>query len=109
MQKVKQSLIYIFLILYSVISIYPLMWMFFTSLKNNEEIFVTNPFGIPLALQFRNYTKAVTTFNIPVFFKNSVIISILTIVLTMAFVILFSYATARMKWKGSTAVRFYIS
>ena len=37
----------IFLYFYAVISLYPIVWMFFYSFKNNSEIFVTNPFGFP--------------------------------------------------------------
>ena len=36
-----------FFYFYAVISLYPIVWMFFYSFKNNSEIFVTNPFGFP--------------------------------------------------------------
>lgn len=31
--------------IYALLSLYPLVWMLFYSLKDNNEIFVTNPFG----------------------------------------------------------------
>ena len=34
---------------YAIISLYPLIWMIFYSLKSNEEIFVFNPFGPPIS------------------------------------------------------------
>ena len=53
-------LVYIVMIVYAVICLYPVIWMGFYSLKNNEEIFVTNPFGPPIVPQWSNYVKAVT-------------------------------------------------
>jgi len=38
---------HLFLLIYVALSIYPIIWMMFYSFKNNEEIFVTNPFGFP--------------------------------------------------------------
>ena len=48
----------IFLWLYAVVSLYPLLWMFFYSFKSNEEIFVTNPYGPPMSWKFQNYVNA---------------------------------------------------
>ena len=47
----------IFLWLYAVVSLYPLLWMIFYSFKSNEEIFVTNPYGLPLDNRMP-YTKS---------------------------------------------------
>ncbi len=54
-----------FFYFYAVISLYPIVWMFFYSFKNNSEIFVTNPFGFPKIFHWENYVKAWTTFNVP--------------------------------------------
>jgi raffinose/stachyose/melibiose transport system permease protein len=62
-----------------VLSLYPLIWLFLYSFKDNEEIFVTNPFGIPFEWHFDNYVEAVTRFNILVYFKNSMVVSVVTI------------------------------
>ena len=61
---------------YAIISLYPLLWMIFYSFKSNEEIFVTNPFGFPLKWQLSNYVNAWTQYDVPLYFRNSVIVGI---------------------------------
>ena len=46
-RMVGKGLVYMVLITYAAISLYPLIWLLLYSFKNNEEIFVTNPFGLP--------------------------------------------------------------
>lgn len=58
---------------FSIVCIYPLIYLVFYSLKTNEEIFYVNSFGIPTDPQFQNYVNAVKAFNIVGYFKNSII------------------------------------
>ncbi|MGO4184969.1 carbohydrate ABC transporter permease [Paenibacillus sp. TAF43_2] len=104
----SQPLFQLFLWLYALVSVYPLIWMLFYSLKDNNEIFVTNPFGFPTKLRFENYVSALTEFNVPRYFMNSVLVSVVTVVGTIALAVMFAYAVARMRFKGKTAVQMYI-
>ncbi|QHT64058.1 carbohydrate ABC transporter permease [Paenibacillus lycopersici] len=79
------------------------------SLKDNNEIFVTNPFGLPMHLRFENYKTAWKSFNVPQYFMNSVIVSVVTVVFSLTFAVLFAYAVARMKWRLSGAARIYMT
>lgn len=99
----------IFLWSYGIFSLYPLIWMLFYSLKNNDEIFVTNPFGPPTTLRFENYVEAISQYNVPMYFINSLIVSTITVVITIIVALMFSYATARMRWKLSGVARIYVS
>ncbi|MCD9023538.1 carbohydrate ABC transporter permease [Cohnella silvisoli] len=85
--------------LYCIISIYPLVYMLFFSLKSNEEILYQNPFGIPHVFHFDNYSRAVKAFNILLFFKNSVIVSFASLIGIILFSITFAYAASRMEWR----------
>ncbi|QCT02111.1 sugar ABC transporter permease [Paenibacillus algicola] len=104
----KQPLLQIFLWLYALISLYPLIWMVFYSFKDNNEIFVTNPFGFPRTLRFENYVSAMTEFNVPRYFLNSVWVSVITVIGTIAVALLFAYAVARMRFRGKTLAQMYI-
>jgi raffinose/stachyose/melibiose transport system permease protein len=104
-----KALFHLFLWGYAFISLYPLIWMLFYSFKNNDEIFVSNPFGFPTTLRFENYVKAWTQYDVPQYFINSVIVAIGTVVITISFALLFSYATSRMRWKGKEIVRIYVA
>src|SRR5690606_29432960 len=106
-KMIMKSIIYLFTALFSLTSLYPLIWMTFNSLKNNDEIFSTNVFGFPTHFRVENYINAITQFNIFMFFKNSAIVAIITVFFTILLAVMFSYATARMKWKLSGIARTY--
>ena len=90
-------LVYIVMIVYAVICLYPVIWMGFYSLKNNEEIFVTNPFGPPIVPQWSNYVKAVTQFDIPLYFRNSIVVSLAAMFFGILFCLTFTYVVARVR------------
>lgn len=107
-KKITLTLIYIFLTLYTFISIYPLVWMVFYSFKNNDEIFVKNPFGFPTTFRIENYINAWHNYNIPLYFLNSTIVALATVFITVTLSLMFSYATARMKWRFANAAKIYV-
>lgn len=109
MNKVSSIIFKVFLWIYAFISLYPLLWMLFYSFKNNEEIFVSNPFGFPKVLRIENYIKAWTQYDVPRYFGNSFIVGVFTVILTITIALLFSYATSRMRWKGQKLARIYLS
>lgn len=104
----KNPLLGILLWVYAGLSVYPLLWMVFYSLKNNNEIFVTNPFGFPTHLRFENYVDAWSRFNVPVYFRNSLLVAAATVVGTIVLSVTFSYAVARMQWRWKEAARIYV-
>lgn len=91
--------------IYALICFYPILWMIFYSFKDNEEIFVTNPFGPPIAIRWENYVRAVSEFNIAIYFKNSVIVSVISLCLGVFFSLIFTYAVARMPNRLSKTMR----
>lgn len=109
LSKVLRILIYLFLGVYAICSIYPLFWMGFNSLKNNEEIFALNPYGLPTQFRFENYAKAWNEFDVVTYFKNSTIVALAVVFLTLLVSLMFSYAIARMNWKLSNAVKNYVT
>ncbi|MBO4680019.1 MAG: carbohydrate ABC transporter permease [Lachnospiraceae bacterium] len=94
--------------IYAAFSLYPLIWMLFYSFKNNQEIFVTNPFGFPWPLHLENYVSAWTRYDVPLYFLNSVLVSAGTVAITLFTALLFSYATSRMIWKGREFTRLFL-
>ncbi len=102
------NILFILMSVYAVICLYPMIWMVFYSLKNNEEIFVTNPFGPPLEAQWENYQKAVTQFDILLYFRNSVIVSALAIILGIMAVLMFTYVVSRVRTKLTNTMRMVV-
>ena len=95
--------------IYAMISLYPLIYLLFYSLKTTDEIFYTNPFGVPLHPQFENYSRAFQSFNIVIFFGNSIIVTAFSVIGILVLALPFAYAVSRMHWKLKKAVSTYIT
>ena len=96
----KQVLVYVVLVLWAIISIFPVYWMLTFSLKNNNEIFGENVIGLPKYWVWENYTRAMNTGNMPRYFLNSVIVAVSTIVITLLASVMATYAMTRLEWKA---------
>lgn len=84
--------------------LYPLYYMVINSLKNRPGYY-TNPFGPPrLPLQFGNFTAMVSQFKILLLFRNTFIISALSIVLLILLGVLASYAFSKLRFRWSQPV-----
>ena len=75
--------------------------MFLNSLRSRTD-YLKNPFGLPdlSKLEWNNYVTMVSQFKILNLFKNTLIISVFTLILLLAFGIVASYAFAKLKFRG---------
>ncbi|MBU9736322.1 carbohydrate ABC transporter permease [Diplocloster agilis] len=92
-------LLYGILILFAVICLYPVYFTLVSSLKNNTEIF-TNPFSLPADPQFENYARAWKIGKIGIYFRNSIVLTVATLVVTAFVGSLAGYILAKFKFKG---------
>ena len=97
---VRTVLIYFVLILWTLISIFPVYWMLTFSLKTTAEIFGQNVVGLPQYWVFENYTRAMNTGHMEIYFLNSFIIAVITILITLIASAMATYAMTRLVWKG---------
>ena len=72
----RKTVVYIILILWAVISLFPVYWMLTFSLKTNAEIFGENVVGLPREWVWENYKRALNTGNMPRYFLNSLIVAV---------------------------------
>lgn len=101
-QKViGKTLLQIFLIIVTVIQVYPLIWLAFFSLKDNSEIFSGDVLGLPKKFLWSNYAKALSDGNVLTYFFNSVLVTVATIVIVLILAAMTAYAITRMTWKLS--------
>ncbi len=80
----EKPVLYLILGFLSVITLYCLVWMFYTSFKSNQEISI-NIFALPTELHFENYVNAWQTAKIGVYLFNSVFVAVTAIILTVLF------------------------
>lgn len=78
----------------------PLYWMVATSLKSNTEIYGAAATLWPKALTFDNYTTLFAETNFPIYFRNSVIVALATVVLSLVISALGAYALTRLRFRG---------
>jgi ABC-type glycerol-3-phosphate transport system permease component len=91
-----------FLVLAAVI-LYPLLWMIYSSFKNNDDIFA-NVFALPRRLYLGNYETVFTEGHMGVYFRNSLIVSVLSVVGLLVFSSLAAYAFASFEFRGKTVL-----
>lgn len=103
-RKLSDTLLLIILIIIGIIQLYPLIWLALVSFKNNSEIFGGNVLGLPEVWRFSNYKTALVGGHVATYFRNSVIVSASTIIISDILIVTASYAITRMKWKFSKIV-----
>lgn len=91
-------LTYLVLSVFAIMNIFPLFWMVVDSFKTEQE-YAQSPFSLPTVLQFSNYAKAWEVANMNVYFLNSVIITLASLVLTVLLGALAAYFLSRFQFK----------
>jgi len=95
---------YFFLILFAIFFLTPPVYMFITSLKTSAEISAaTNPWWVSNPT-LSNYIELLTQNQYLVFFRNSAIVSVCVVAITMVISVLAAFALARMKFWGSATL-----
>lgn len=90
-----------FLILMTIISIGPFLWLISTALKSkSENIFAYPPQFIPDNITFENFVAAWNQVPFAGYIINSTIVAVITIVLNLLFASLAAYPLARMEFRG---------
>ena len=103
--SLSRALIYVFLVIWAVIVLFPFYWMVLTSVKsfasyNSEYIprfFTTEP-------TLQNYADAFTTVPLGRYFLNTLIFTVATTGLMMLVIVPASFAFARLEFKGRNLV-----
>ncbi len=101
-RKIKESrgtvffrcLIRLFLLAWSIIVVFPVLWVLYTSLKTNEE-FMTKPWSLPSVPQWSNFAEAWEKAKFGSYFFNSLFTVIFTLIITLIIVGASAYAIAK--------------
>lgn len=98
---VLKVLVYIFLIIWAIVVLFPFYWMILTSLKsysayNGEYI----PKFFTLSPTLENYSQAFTAVPLARYFLNTLIFTLVTTALMLIVVVLAAFAFARLNFKG---------
>lgn len=100
----KTTLIYVFLVSFAVILMFPFYWMLSGSLKSYADMIASPVIWFPTELNFSNYTEALAIAPFDIFFKNTVFVSFMNSIITLFTTILAAYAFAIMDFKGKDII-----
>jgi multiple sugar transport system permease protein len=95
---------YFFLVLFVIFFLGPPIYMLITSLKTSAEISAaTNPWWI-FHPTLENYEALLTSKSYLTFFRNSAVVSVLVVIVTMLISVPAAFSLSRMKFWGSTTL-----
>ena len=95
---------YFFLTLFAIFSLVPPFYMLSTSLKTSAEISAaTNPWWV-FHPTLSNYVELLTSNQFLTFFRNSALVSIFVVTITMLISVPAAFALARMRFWGSATL-----
>lgn len=100
---------YAFLILWSIVTIFIFLWLVASSFKTNVEVF-GSPWALPatpLEAAAANYEKAWTVVHMSTYFANSVVVTLVSVILVVAVSAPAAYALSRVQFPGNAFVTYY--
>ena len=95
---------YVFLSIFVVFFLTPPVYMFITSIKTNAEISAAGSPWWVFNPTLGNYVELLTSRTYQTFFRNSAVVSVLVVIITMLISIPAAFALSRMKFWGSTTL-----
>lgn len=103
-KTVINAVVYVFLVFWAVIVLFPFYWMLLTSVKsygayNSEYI----PKFYTLSPTLQNYADAFTAVPLAKYFMNTVIFTVATTAIMLVVITLAAFAFARLNFKGKNA------
>lgn len=105
-RRINHGTSYLVMAIVVIITIYPVLWMIFGSLKSDAE-FYTNIWGFPKNLMWENYISAWTQGDMGIKFLNSAIATLGTLMIVLPFTSLAAYAFAKLKFPGSNVLFYF--
>lgn len=94
---------HLFLILFTAIVVYPVLWMLLSSFKSQTEL-MTNVWGLPQSPAWENYTRAWEAAGLSRALFNSMFISSATVILVIVIASTAGYALARFDFRFSLVI-----
>ncbi|WP_085833790.1 carbohydrate ABC transporter permease [Clostridium merdae] len=93
-------ILFVILLLTAFVFIIPFLWTFLTSLKTNDEIYAATLTILPTKVTFDHYIKVITQMgDFLKYFRNSVVVSLWSVLATVVFSASMGYAFSKMNFK----------
>jgi multiple sugar transport system permease protein len=90
------------------VAVFPIYWMFVTSLTTSAELFAATPQFLPSLSELHVYKDVFNAIPVATWLKNSIIVAAGTTVLSILLAILPAYALSRFKFAGLALLGFVL-
>ena len=101
------SAIYLFLILFVIISLYPIVFSWFAALKTKTELMTSpNPLTLPKTVTFQNFIDAWSIGKMGRYFINSICVTVPTVIGILLLSSMAGFAFGKLKFPGSKKLFF---
>lgn len=104
--RMLKTLLYAFLCAYALIALYPLFLVITSSFRTTPEIF-ENPVGLPSDLSLDSYRTAWEVGNFDAYLWNSLVVTVTSVVITLAAGSLAAYPLGRYAFRGRRLLYLY--
>jgi len=99
-RKVATVLQYVFAIAVTLFMIFPLYWMFITSVKSQEEVLLALPTFWPREWHFENYRNVLSRANFSKYYYNTIIMTAGILFSQVVTGVLAAYGFSKVRFKG---------
>src|SRR5262249_23790726 len=103
----RRTPLLLFVVLYTVVSAGPFLWVAVMSLRTTPEIFAA-PYAWPTRFHWEKFVEAWTRSNYGTYFWNSAIVVVSAVVVTTVAGAMVAHCLARYRFRGSRVLRFVI-
>jgi raffinose/stachyose/melibiose transport system permease protein len=100
-KKLSKILLWIVILFFLVIQVYPVIWLFMASLKPNVEL-SSIPFALPKQITLSNYIKVLNDGKIGLYMMNSFKVTVISIILIVFFGSSVAFALSKFTYKISS-------
>jgi multiple sugar transport system permease protein len=103
-QKIKDRYISLFIGIFAVLWIFPILWTLWSSFRPYSEIRARGVFSVPDRVGIFNYSEAISRMELPTYLWNSFIITVPAVFLTLLFGSLIAFVVSRYSFKFNVAM-----
>ena len=106
-EQIRRLPLALFVLLYTVVTGGPFLWIATMSLRTTSEIF-KDPYGYPSPAHWEKFTDAWTKSNYHTYFWNSVVVVVIAVALVTVIGAMAAHCLARYRFRGNRLMRFLI-
>ena len=100
----KYLLVHIVLIIGTLLTVFPFLWMIFTSFKGIGETMRIPPTILPESLKTEGYKGVLEALPFARVYLNTIIVTVITVLGQIVFCSMAAYAFARLRFRGKNII-----